>query len=92
MFGEGISREGSIIDIAAEMDVIQKGGSWYSYEGERIGQGRDRVKEFLKDHPEITDEIYGKIMAKVNEEKAEKERLAAERAARISARNAEAEQ
>ena len=89
MFGEGISREGSIIDIAADMDVVQKGGSWYSYEGERIGQGRDKVKEFLKEHPEITDEIYAKIMQKVNEEKAEKERLAAERAARISARNAE---
>ena len=85
MFGEGISREGSIIDIAADMDVIQKGGSWYSYEGERIGQGRDRVKEFLKEHPNLTDEIYGKIMAKVNAEKEEKERLARERTARIQA-------
>ena len=85
MFGEGISREGSIIDIAADMDVIQKGGSWYSYEGERIGQGRDRVKEFLKEHPNLTDEIYAKIMDKVNAEKEEKERLARERAARIQA-------
>ena len=89
MFGEGISKEGSIIDIAVEMDVLQKGGSWYSYDGERIGQGRDKVKEFLKDHPEITDEIYDKIMNKVNEEKLEKERAAAERAARINARTAE---
>ena len=86
MFGEGISREGSIIDIAAEMDVMQKGGSWYSYNGDRIGQGRDKVKEYLKEHPEITDEIYDKIMQKINEEKQEKERLARERAARISAR------
>ena len=85
MFGEGISKEGSIIDIAVDMDVIQKGGSWYSYNGDRIGQGRDKVKEFLKEHPEITDEIYDKIMNKVNEEKQEKERLAAERAARIKA-------
>lgn len=85
MFGEGISREGSIIDIAADMDVIQKGGSWYSYEGERIGQGRDKVKEFLKEHPNLTDEIYGKIMDKVNAEKEEKERLARERTARIQA-------
>jgi len=92
MFGEGISKEGSIIDIAAQMDVLQKGGSWYSYNGERIGQGRDKVKEFLKEHPEITDEIYAKIMQKVNEEKMEKERLASERAAKISARNAEAKQ
>ena len=67
------------------MDVIQKGGSWYSYEGERIGQGRDKVKEFLKEHPNLTDEIYGKIMDKVNAEKEEKERLARERAARIQA-------
>jgi len=89
MFGEGISKEGSIIDIAVEMDVIQKGGSWYSYNGDRIGQGRDKVKEFLKEHPEITDEIYDKIMNKVNEEKLEKERLAKERAARIQARNTE---
>jgi len=88
MFGEGISKEGSIIDIAADMDVIQKGGSWYSYNGDRIGQGRDKVKEFLKEHPEITDEIYIKIMEKVNEEKQEKERLARERAERIKA-NAE---
>ena len=87
MFGEGISREGSIIDIAADMDVIQKGGSWYSYEGERIGQGRDKVKEFLKDHPQITDEIYAKIMDKVNAEKEEKERLARERMAKIQAAN-----
>ncbi len=85
MFGEGISREGSIIDIAVQMDVIQKGGSWYSYNGDRIGQGRDKVKEFLKDHPELTDEIYDKIMDKVNEEKREKERIAAERAAKIKA-------
>ena len=89
MFGEGISKEGSIIDIAADMDVIQKGGSWYSYNGDRIGQGRDRVKQFLKEHPEITDEIYAKIMAKVNEEKLEKERLANERAERIKAANTE---
>ncbi len=85
MFGEGISKEGSIIDVAVNMDVIQKGGSWYSYEGERIGQGRDKVKEFLKDRPELTDEIYNKIMDKVNEKKLEKERLAKERAERIKA-------
>lgn len=84
MFGEGISKEGSIIDIAADMDVLQKGGSWYSYNGNRIGQGRDKVKEFLKEHPEITDEIYDKILQKVNEEKQEKERMAAERAAKMS--------
>ncbi len=91
MFGEGISKEGSIIDIAVEMDVLQKGGSWYSYNGDRIGQGRDKVKEFLKEHPELTDEIYDKIMQRVSEEKQEKERLAQERIARINARSADEE-
>lgn len=86
MFGEGISKEGNVIDIGVLYDVVQKGGSWYSYNGDRIGQGRDRVKEFLKEHPEITEEIYNKIMDKVKEEKQEKERLAAERAARINER------
>ena len=86
MFGEGISKEGNVIDIGVLYDVVQKGGSWYSYNGDRIGQGRDKVKEFLKEHPEITEEIYNKIMDKVKEEKQEKERLAAERAARINER------
>jgi recombination protein RecA len=84
MFGEGISREGSIIDIAAQMDVIQKGGSWYSYNGDRIGQGRDKVKDFLKSNPEIADEIYDKIMQKIDEEKKEKERIAAEKAVKVT--------
>ena len=75
MFGEGISKEGNVIDIGVLYDVVQKGGSWYSYNGDRIGQGRDRVKEFLKEHPEITEEIYNKIMDKVKEEKQEKEAL-----------------
>ena len=57
MYGEGISREGSIIDIATEMDIIQKSGAWYSYNGERLGQGRENVKQYLKEHPEVADEI-----------------------------------
>lgn len=61
MYGEGISREGEIIDLGAEEDVIQKSGSWYSYNGERLGQGRENSKQFLKEHPEIRTEIAGKI-------------------------------
>ncbi len=57
MFGTGISREGEILDLAAECNVVNKSGAWYSYNGERIGQGRENVKIFLKDHPEICEEI-----------------------------------
>ncbi|GMA48906.1 hypothetical protein GCM10025857_02630 [Alicyclobacillus contaminans] len=61
MFGEGISREGSMIDIATDIDVIQKSGAWYSYNDERLGQGRENAKQFLKEHPEVADEIEQKI-------------------------------
>jgi recombination protein RecA len=61
MFGEGISREGSLIDIATEHDIIQKSGAWYSYNEERLGQGRENAKQFLKEHPEVTEEIERKI-------------------------------
>ncbi|MDI3256327.1 MAG: recombinase RecA [Kyrpidia sp.] len=61
MFGEGISREGSIIDMGVDLDVIEKSGAWYSFEGERLGQGRENAKQFLKEHPEISDRIEGRI-------------------------------
>ncbi len=69
MFGEGISREGDILDIAVNYDIVNKGGSWYSYQGERLGQGRDRVKEFMIEHPEFTQELYDKIMERVKEDR-----------------------
>ncbi|HVJ50513.1 recombinase RecA [Desulfitobacterium sp.] len=53
MYGEGISREGCIVDVGTDMDIINKSGAWYSYNGERLGQGRENVKEYLKQHPEI---------------------------------------
>ena len=61
MFGTGISREGEILDLAAECNVVNKSGAWYSYNGERIGQGRENVKIFLKDHPELCEEIEKKV-------------------------------
>ena len=61
MFGTGISREGEILDLAAECNVVNKSGAWYSYNGERIGQGRENVKIFLKDHPEICEEIEKQV-------------------------------
>lgn len=63
MYGEGVSRVGSIIDIGAEADIIQKSGAWYSYEGERMGQGRENAKQYLKDNPDIASIIEGKIRA-----------------------------
>lgn len=61
MYGEGISKEGSIIDIGVEQDIVDKSGAWYSYEGERLGQGRENAKQYLKDHPEICNKIELKI-------------------------------
>ncbi|RHW40170.1 recombinase RecA [Lysinibacillus yapensis] len=61
MYGEGISKEGEIVDIGAELDIIQKSGSWYSYDGERIGQGRENAKAFLKANPEIRNTVANQI-------------------------------
>jgi recombination protein RecA len=61
MYGLGISREGDVLDCAVEAKVVEKAGSWYSYEGNRIGQGRENVKTFLKDNPEILERIAGQI-------------------------------
>ncbi|MFC7679532.1 recombinase RecA [Paenibacillus sp. GCM10028914] len=61
MYGEGISKEGSLIDIGTELDIVDKSGAWYSFTGERLGQGRENAKQFLKEHPEIADVIEQKI-------------------------------
>ncbi|MFZ7943711.1 MULTISPECIES: recombinase RecA [Bacillaceae] len=61
MYGEGISKEGEIIDIGSELDIVQKSGSWYSYNDERVGQGRENAKLFLKENPELRQEIQQKI-------------------------------
>lgn len=61
MYGEGISREGSLVDIGTEMDIVNKSGAWYSFDGERLGQGRENSKQFLKEHPEIALQIENKI-------------------------------
>ncbi|MFS0672508.1 recombinase RecA [Ornithinibacillus sp. 179-J 7C1 HS] len=61
MYGEGISIEGEILDIGSDLDVVQKSGAWYAYQGERLGQGRENAKVFLKENPEIMDEIHQAI-------------------------------
>lgn len=63
MFGKGISREGDILDLAANIDVVNKSGAWYAYNGEKIGQGRENAKQFLADHPEIRAEVEAKVRA-----------------------------
>ena len=62
MYGEGISKVGDIMDSAVEAKLLDKAGSWYSYKGERIGQGRENIKNYLKEHPEIVDELEGKLL------------------------------
>ena len=76
VYGEGISRAGNILDMAVNMDIIEKSGSWFSYNGERIGQGRENVKKYLKQNPEILDEVESKVRA--NAEKAFEESLGEE--------------
>ncbi len=61
MYGEGVSKESSLIDIAADLDILNKSGSWYSYNGNRLGQGKDTVKEILRNQPELMAEIEGKL-------------------------------
>lgn len=63
IYGTGISREGDVLDLAAEIDVVDKSGSWYSYQGTRIAQGRDAAKIFLKEHQEVLDEIEARVRA-----------------------------
>ena len=65
MYGQGISREGELIEIGSNNGIIEKSGSWYAYKGERIGQGKDNAREFLKSHKEIAQEIEAQIRAKL---------------------------
>ena len=63
LYGEGISREGEILELGSDLKVVEKSGAWYSYLGEKIGQGKDNSREYLKEHPEVADEIDAKIRA-----------------------------
>ncbi|MGI6428190.1 MAG: recombinase RecA [Syntrophomonadaceae bacterium] len=71
MFGSGISREGDLLDIAADMEIIQKSGSWFSYQGERLGQGRENVKEYFRSNPEFFNQIDQQVRAAVLQKKAD---------------------
>jgi recombination protein RecA len=65
MYGEGISKVGEILDLGVELEIIKKSGSWFSYDGNKLGQGRDGVKNILQDNPELMNEIEAKIRAKI---------------------------
>ncbi len=65
LYNEGISREGEIIELGSNLNIIDKSGAWYSYNGERIGQGKDNTRNFLKEHPELAQEIEAKIRAQL---------------------------
>jgi recombination protein RecA len=65
MYGSGISREGEIIDMGVEADLVEKSGAWYSYKGEKIGQGKDNARDFLKANPALSQEIEALIRAKL---------------------------
>lgn len=67
MYGEGISKVGEILDLAVDLEIIKKSGSWFSYEDTKLGQGRDAVKDLIKDNPELMDELEAKVRAAIND-------------------------
>jgi recombination protein RecA len=73
MYGEGISREGDLLDLAVENEVVEKSGAWFSFANERIGQGRENSKTFLKEHPEISKAIEEKLLERFRLSKKQKE-------------------
>jgi recombination protein RecA len=70
MFGEGISRSGEIVDLGSELGILTKSGAWYSYNGTKIGQGRDAAKQCISDNPELADELEKLIFEKIKDQKA----------------------
>jgi recombination protein RecA len=70
VFGEGISKIGEILDMGVEMGIVQKSGSWFSYNSDKLGQGRDTVKQLMQDNPELSAEIEKKIREKIAETQA----------------------
>jgi recombination protein RecA len=71
LYNEGISREGEIIDVGVKLDIVDKAGAWYSYNGDRIGQGKDNVRNFLKENPEMAQEIEAQIRAQLLPDRAD---------------------
>ena len=68
MYGRGISREGSVVDLGVDLGIVKKSGAWYTYEGEQLGQGRENAKKFLADNPEVMVEITDRVWREVKPE------------------------
>ncbi len=66
MYGKGISKSGEVLDLGVELDIVQKSGSWFSYNGDKLGQGRDAVKQLIEDNPELMDQLEQRIKDKIN--------------------------
>ena len=86
MYGQGISRSGDVLDCAVDAKVIEKAGSWYSFEGSRIGQGRENVKKFLEDNPDVMDRVEGKLLDGLKKDEGESEEQQEEAAASAAGR------
>ena len=80
MFGEGISREGSLLDVAVEAGVVKKSGAWYTYEDEQLGQGRENAKRFLRENPELAMQLQAKVYEAVGLSSSEEPETEAEEA------------
>lgn len=65
MYGKGISREGSLIDVGVEQSIIRKSGAWYTYDGDQLGQGKEKAREFLRENPDVAAEVEKKILEKL---------------------------
>ncbi|MDH3500684.1 MAG: DNA recombination/repair protein RecA, partial [Acidimicrobiia bacterium] len=65
MFGEGISREGSLIDVAVEQGIVKKSGAWYTFDGDQLGQGREKAKIFIRENPEIAVQLQDRVLRAV---------------------------
>jgi recombination protein RecA len=76
LYGEGISRQGELIELGVQQGIVDKSGAWYSYNGDRIGQGKENVRNFLKENPEIAADIEGRIRAELLPSKEAEEELA----------------
>jgi recombination protein RecA len=66
LYGQGISRSGDVIDLATDLNLVEKSGAWFSFQGERIGQGRDNSRTYLEQHPDILDKVESLLLAKHN--------------------------
>jgi recombination protein RecA len=66
LYGQGISKAGDLIDLASDLNIVEKSGAWYSFNGERIGQGRENAKTYLEQHPQLADKLEQMILAKHN--------------------------